>query len=89
MGGPDPLTVAKAVEGKPIPWEEGPFLRQGETLHLRVRLHRFLDGAVLPVQPVPAPHAAIQTRVNLERRVSPGNQTRGEGYVPGATRPAG
>lgn len=70
---PHPLTVVEAEEGKCIPREEGAPLGHRETLHFCVCLHRFLDGTVFPIQPVPAPHAPVQARVNLEKQVTPGD----------------
>lgn len=60
------LTVIQVEEGKPAPGEEGPPLGHREALHLHVLLDCLLDGGVLTVQPVPAPQAAVQTRVHLE-----------------------
>lgn len=68
--GRHPLTVVEAVDGKSVPREEGAPLCHREALHFRVGLDRLLDGAVFPVQPVPAPHAAVQARVNLERQAA-------------------
>lgn len=69
---PEPrLTVIQAVEGKPAAGVEGPLLRHREALHLGVCFHRLLDGGVFTVQPVPAPHTAVQTGVYLEGQEIP------------------
>lgn len=78
------LTEVQAVEGKPGPRVEGPSRGRGEALHLGAGLHRLLDGGVLAIKPVPAPHAAVQTGVYLGRQRNPSGFWGPHGHVMGS-----
>ena len=57
------LTVSKIKHSKTSARIEGPSSYYSKALHLFIHLYGLLDSGVLPIQPVPCPHAAIQPRV--------------------------
>jgi len=62
------LTVSKIKYSKTSARIERPSSCYSKALHPFIHLYGLLDSAVLPIQPVPCPQAAIQPRVYLGRK---------------------
>lgn len=64
---PSLLTVSKIKHSKTSARIERASSCYSKALHLFIHLYGLLDRGVLPIQPVPRPHATIQPRVYLGR----------------------